>query len=180
MAERKIKNNTILLFLGEDAGNLDTIVCLTSVKNDFTIDELDATTNCGERKEPGNLSGTISCDGYHLLDPSTGKKSGHDLFEWMVARQFLFYKIGPAIPDGGDVIQTGECFITTLGNAYTYNTQSSFAATFSIVGTPVELVIRRGIRTEDGDYILTEDGDIILPEIAGENVFDETFDMTFN
>lgn len=140
MAERKITNNSILLFLGEDAEDLDTVVCLTSIKQDFTIDEVDATTICGVDKSAGELSGNISFEGQHLLDPVTGKVSGHSIFEWMVAKTVLYYQIGPAIPAEGDVIQDGVCFISSMGNAYSLNSQSSFSATLTIKGVPTETI----------------------------------------
>jgi len=138
--ERKITNNSILLFLGVSLDELDTVVCLTKVGNDFTIDELDATTTCGPAKEPGNVSGTIAIEAQHLLDPATGKVSGHSLFIWAMAGQKLFYRIAPAVPAGGDVIQEGKCFITGLSNNYSYNAQSSFNCNLAIDGIPDEYI----------------------------------------
>jgi len=154
---RKITNNSTLLFLGVDPENLDTVVCLTKVSNDLTIDELDATTTCGIAKMAGEMSGSISCDGQHLLDHGTGKVSGHSLFVWAKAKQVLYYEIGPAIPESGDVLRTGQCFITSLGNNYSYNAQSTFSCTLSIVGEPDEVI---------------SEGEI--------GIFDDTFDLSFN
>jgi len=155
--EKKITNNSILLFLGVSLDELDTVVCLTKVGNDFTIDELDATTTCGPAKEPGNVSGTIAIEAQHLLDPATGKVSGHSLFLWAMAGQKLFYRIAPAVPAGGDVIQEGKCFITSLSNNYSYNAQSSFNCNLAIDGVPTETI----------QAVITE-------------IFDATFDITFN
>lgn len=139
--ERKITNNTILLFLGETAGALDTVVCLTSVTDNFTVDEVDATTICGPDKMAGELSGSVGFEGQHLLDPTTGKISGHGLWGWMVAKSILFFRIGPAIPAEDDVIKEGVCFITSLSNSYTLNAQSSFSGSLVIKGVPVESIV---------------------------------------
>lgn len=138
MAERKITNNTILLFLGLAADALDTVVCLTSIKDDFTLDEVDASSFCGPDKSPGDISGTITAEAQHLLDPETGKISGHGLWGYFINKSILFFEIGPAVPAQGDVVKSGQAFISALGNSYTLNTQSSFSITLSIKGTPVE------------------------------------------
>lgn len=140
MAERKITNNTMLLFLGTNGINYDTVVCLTSIKDDFQLDEIDASTLCGPDKTPGDITGTVTGEGQHLLDPATGKVSGKGLFDYFVGKTTLYYKIGPALPVSGDVISKGQCFISALGNAYAYNTQSTFSLTLSVKGTPSQEV----------------------------------------
>lgn len=166
MASRKITNNSILLFLGEDPDELDTVVCLIKVGNDFTIDELNATTICGSSKMAGEVSGNISIDGQHWLEPETGKVSGHNLFEWAMSRTPLYYKIAPAVPVDGDVIQEGQCVITSLGNNYSYNAQSSFSCNLAINGIPTETItnIADRVLAETGYFILAETGDFILSE----------------
>lgn len=139
MAERKITNNTILLFLGLAANALDTVVCLTAVNDDFTIDEIDASSFCGPDKSPGDISGTITGEGQHLLDPDTGKISGHGLWEYFIAKATLFFEIGPAVPAQGDIVKSGQGFLSALGNSYALNAQSSFSLTLSVKGTPVEI-----------------------------------------
>lgn len=140
MAERKITNNTTLLFLSTDNVDFSTVVCGTKIGRALTVDEIDASSNCGNDKEPGSLSGNISFEGQHLLDPSTGKVSGHNLFTWMIGKTLLYYKIGPALAVDGDVIGTGQCFISQLDDNYQYNTQSTFSATFAIKGIPAESI----------------------------------------
>src|SRR6187431_2882092 len=98
MAERKITNNTILIMLGTTPDNLDTVVCLTSLKEDYTIDEVDASSFCGPDKTPGDIDGTMSFEGQHLLDPETGKISGHGLWEYFIGKTTLYFKMGPAVP----------------------------------------------------------------------------------
>lgn len=165
MAERKILPNTILLFLGEAADDLSTIVCLTSIRNSFTVDELDATTWCGIAKEPGIFSGNISFSGQHLLDPDTGKVSGHSLFEWMKGKTILFYEISPAVPADGDIIQTGSGFINSLSNDYSLDQATTFSATLSIDGEPDEVIAAVSrMLDETGDYTLAETGYFILIE----------------
>lgn len=167
MAERKITNNTMLLFLGELEDTLDTVVCLTKVADNFTVDSLDAATIQDKRKFPGvGFAGEITADAQHLLELSSGKISGFSLFFYMANRVVLFYKISPAVPVEGDIIQTGKCFITSLSDNYQYNTQSNFSVTLTIDGIPeqVEYVAEGRILDETGFYILAETGDFILTE----------------
>lgn len=142
MAERKIINNTILLFVGTDPSNLDTVVCLTNIKTDFKVSEVDASTFCGQDKTPGDASGNISAEGQHLLDPITGKISGHGLFNYMINKTTLYYRVGAAVPVSGDILQEGTCFISSLGDTYGYNAQSVFSLQLSVKGTPTETVFK--------------------------------------
>jgi len=138
--ERKIINNTILLFVGTDPSNLDTVVCLTNIKTDFKVSEVDASSFCGQDKTPGDVAGNISAEGQHLLDPVTGKISGHGLFNYMISKTTLYYRIGAAVPVDGDILQEGECFISSLGDTYGYNAQSVFSLQLSVKGAPTETV----------------------------------------
>lgn len=145
MAERKITNNTILLFLSEDGVTWQSVVCLTKTGRSLQIDEVDASSICGPDKSPGILSGNVTCEAQHLLDPATDKVSGHGLFDWAVNKTTLYWKISPAIPVDGDVISTGQGFISALDDTYQYNTQSTFSATLSIKGIPEETIYVAGI-----------------------------------
>lgn len=165
MAERKIPNNTTLLFLSEDNIDFSAVVCLTKVQRTLQVDEVDASSICGPDKEPGMVSGNITCEAQHLLDPATNKVSGHGLFDWMINKTPLYYKMGPASPVDGDVIGTGQCFISQLDDNYQYNTQSTFSATFSLKGIPTEDIYETfKLLLETADNLLLETGDILLLE----------------
>ena len=148
MAERKITNNTILLLLGVDGIVYDTVVCLTKVGRDLKVDEVDATTVCGPDKSPGQLSGSVTFEGQHLLDAATGKVSGKELFDYLKDKTSLYWKIGPVTPVDGDIIKTGTGFINALSDNYQLNTQSTFSGNISIQGVPAESVY-----TTPGDTI---------------------------
>ena len=138
MAERKVTNNSIFLFLGDDATTLDTVVCLTSIKDDYKLDEVESGTFCGSEKTPGDITGSVSAEGQHLLDPDSGKISGKGLWDIFTSKATKYFKIGPAVPVEGDVITEGTCFISGLGDSYAYNTQSTFSLTLSVKGTPTK------------------------------------------
>ena len=140
MAERKIVNNTMFLFLGTNGTTYDAVVCLTKISRDLKVDEVDASTFCGQDKTPGQLSGTVAFEGQHMLEPETGKVSGKSLFDYMTAKTTLYWKIAPTTPVTGDVVKTGTGFINSLSDNYQLNTQSTFSGSISISGTPIETV----------------------------------------
>jgi hypothetical protein len=140
MAERKITNNTMLLFMGTDGTNYDTVVCLTSVTRSLKRGEVDASTFCGPDKSPGQLSGTVAFEGQHLLDVVTGKVSGTALSDYLLNKTTIYWKIGVVYPVTGDVTYFGQGFLNSLDDSYKFDAQSTFSGTISIKGTPTKTI----------------------------------------
>lgn len=140
MAQRKIVNNTILLFIGTAADALDIIVCGTSIGLDLQVEETTSNTFCGADVSMGTVSGSIAFEGVTQLDPDSGKVSGANLFTIMMAKTPIFWKIGPAIPVTDDIIKEGEGYISALSEGYTVDADSTFNLTITIKGTPTQEV----------------------------------------
>ncbi len=138
MAERKVTNNTMLLFLGTAADDLDTVVCGTKIDRQLQASEIESGTFCGPDKSIGDVTGDVNFEGQHLLDPDSGKISGYNIFGLMVAKTPIFWKISPASPVSGDIVKTGAGYIKSLSDTYQYNTQSTFSFSIAITGTPAE------------------------------------------
>ena len=138
MAEHKLKPNNVVIALSDDDGaTFETVVCLTNLTTDATVDDIDATTFCGTDSAPGLFNQTITAEGQHLINPTTGKVSGFGLKGKMIAKEILKYKIFSVVPEDGDPIETGDCFITNLGDNYALNELPTFNVTFKVKGDPV-------------------------------------------
>jgi hypothetical protein len=137
MAERKLLPNSVVLALSDDGGTTyDTVVCLTNVSTDATVDEIDADSFCGPDKQPGTFNQTITAEAQHLINPEAGKISGFNLKVKMIAKETLKYKIFTPVPQDGDPIETGDCFITNLGDTYALDEVPSFSITLACKGLP--------------------------------------------
>lgn len=141
MAERKIEAGTMLLHIDPLGGtDYDTVVCLTSVDDNNSLNVIDATTFCGPDKQPGQLDFSIDFEGQHLLDPNTGKISGASLYDLLINKTTIGWKISPAIPAEGDIIKTGTGFISDLSNSYTLDNPGVFSASIGVQGTPTQTI----------------------------------------
>ncbi len=141
MAEHKVKGGTMLLFIDPAGGtDYDTVVCLTSVSKEDTVEEVDAASACGPDSSPGELSLSYSFEGQHLQDPDTGKISGTSLRILLRAKTTIGWMIAPAEPVEGDEIEVGTGYLSSLSSTYAFNENGTFSGTIRPFGTP-ELTI---------------------------------------
>ena len=137
MAEHKVAGGTMLLFIDPTGGeNYDTVVCLTSVSKDDTVDEIDAASACGPDSSPGNLSLSYGFEGQHLQDPVTGKISGTSLRQLLRAKTTIGWKIAPSNPVEGDEIEYGTGYLSALSSTYSFDSVGTFTGTLRPFGTP--------------------------------------------
>lgn len=141
MAEHKVQGGTMLLFIDPNGGtDYDTVVCLTSVSKDDTVDEVDASSACGPDTSPGNLTLSYGFEGQNLQDPDTGKISGTSLRILLRNKTTVGFKIAPVAPVEGDEIETGTGYFSALGSTYAFDSVGTFTGTLKPYGTP-ELTI---------------------------------------
>lgn len=137
MAEHKIQGGDMLLFIDPTGGtNYDTVVCLTSVSVNDSVQPVDASSACGPDKSPGAVQISISFEGQHLQDPNTGTISGSNLLLLLRAEQTIGWKLSPLSPVGGDEIQEGIGFISELSSTYSYDSIGIFTMSISPFGLP--------------------------------------------
>ena len=140
MAERKVNGKDILLFI-DPAGGEDykTVVCLTSNSKRLTTATLDAASKCGPDSRPGAQTVTVDFAGQVVVDPDTGRVSEADLYDLWKDTTNISWKISPAVPADGDVIYTGEGFLSDLSDTYDMN-GATFTGTIGVSGFPVKSV----------------------------------------
>ena len=136
MAEHKVQGGTMLLFIDPAGGTAyDTVVCLTVVGKDDSVDEIDASSACGPYISPGKLTINRPFEGFLLQDPTTGI-SGSDLRLLMYAKTKVGYKISPVTPVTGDEVEVGTGYITKLSSTYGFDSDGNFSGTIRPSGTP--------------------------------------------
>ena len=115
--------------------NYDTVVCLIEVAPKDTVNIVDASSDCGPDKQAGIISYSIGFKGIHLQDPASGKVSGSSIRVALRNTTRCGYKISPAVPQEGDEIEVGECFVAELGSTYNFNAPTDFTGTLQPYGT---------------------------------------------
>ena len=134
MAQREIKSNSILLFIGTDGVNYDTVVCLTSNGITRATGSIESNTKCGPNKTPGTQTNDITFEGQGQVDPDTGKLSVDQLDDYWRNITTIYWKMGPAIPEDGDVTYYGTGFIASLDETFAVDANATFSGSISPYG----------------------------------------------
>lgn len=134
MAERKISGNDVLLFIGLDGITYDTVVCLTSQSITRATGQIEANTKCGPDKVPGTQSNDVSFEGQTLIDPDAGKTSTDTLDDYWRNITTIYWKMGKAVPEIGDITYYGTGFISKLDETYAQDAPSTFSGNISPFG----------------------------------------------
>lgn len=121
----------MLLFIGQNEGKYDTVICLKSVSITDSVASIDISSWCGPGKLPGLNDITLSFEGYHIQDPLTDTISGTNLRVFMRDKAFIAWKLSPENPVVGDEIQKGIGFISQLDSTYSFDNVGSFNFTIT-------------------------------------------------
>lgn len=135
MADDLINPSQRLLFLGITASPTDVVICLKSVATTESRTDVDTSSMCGVHSVPGLNTASMTVNGYIAEAPSTGKKSFKALHDWFAAGTPLFFLIARAVPATGEVEQSGECFIQTIGTGDSDSSASTFDMTLKVDGS---------------------------------------------
>lgn len=140
MAERKVNGKDILLMIDPAGGEAyKTIVCLTCNSKKLTTAILDAASKCGPDSQAGAQTVLVDFTGQVVVDPDADRVSEGDLFPLWKNSTKIGWKIGPAVPTGGDVSYTGTGFISDLSDTYDMN-GATFTGTIAVSGTPTQTI----------------------------------------
>ena len=132
--ELRISGKNMLLFLGEDPNNLNTVVCLTSNSISRTTAEIDAATKCGPNKSIGDKSNAVTFEGEIVPDPETGSTSLEDMINWWTNDTIIYWRMAMAIPTTGTPIHTGTAFISQLDETYSKDGNGTFTGALGVQG----------------------------------------------
>lgn len=176
MAEHKVNGGDMLLFIDPLGGtNYDTVVCLTSVGISDSVQPVDASSACGPDKSPGAVDISISFEGQHLQDPTSGDISGTDLRILLRAEQTIGWMLSPVSPQPGDEIQTGTGYLSELSSTYAFDSVGVFSGTIQPYGLPTTTVEPSGPTLSLGDNYAG--GTIAYLDNTGQHGFVFLYDM---
>lgn len=170
MSEHKIQGGDMLLFIDPNGGtNYDTVVCLTSVSQNDSVQPVDASSACGPDKSPGAVDISVTFEGQHLQDPDSGKISGTNLLQLLRAEQTIGWKLSPVSPQAGDEIQEGTGYLSELSSTYSYSEIGVFSGTIQPYGLPTSTIQPSGPSLAIGDFY--EGGTIAYLDGTGQHGF---------
>lgn len=135
MAERKITSKTQFLFIDPAAGTDYLVVsCLNSVNYNLSVAVQDASSYCGPDQSAGDITSTIGLDAQYLLDPDIDKISAAGIFTLAQDKTTFSWKIGPAVPEAGDITKNGLGFFSAYAETHSKDTVSGFTGTIAVKG----------------------------------------------
>ena len=140
MAQRKVNGKDILLFIDPEGGtNYSTLVCLTSNGLNRTTSIADAASKCGPDSQPGSQTISVPFTGQIAVDPDAEKVSEGGLHDLWADSTNIGWQIGPATPVDGDVIYSGQGFISDLSSTQDMN-GATFTGTIAVSGSVTKTV----------------------------------------
>jgi hypothetical protein len=112
-------------------GSFQTVACLTSNSMEITRDAIDADSKCGDEQ-------TISCSGNAIDQTGSGSRESYDrLYSMLVNRDSIPARFGPASPVSGDIVYSGNIFVTSLSLDATDKDLLKFDAEFQVQNAPL-------------------------------------------
>ncbi len=134
MAQHKVSGDDMLIFIGTDGLNYETVICLTSQSITRTTTEIDAKTKCGPDKLPGTQENTIAFEGQSMYDPDATFTSIDQLVDYWMYKTNIFFKYGKAEPAEGDVVYFGEGFISQMNEDSAMDAPTTFSGAIGVSG----------------------------------------------
>jgi hypothetical protein len=132
MATHKLSGDDVILMISNDGVSYDTMVCLTSNGITRATNEIDAKTKCGPDKLPGTQEITVNFEGQIVYD--SGDVSLEDLFTYWENKTTIYWKMGPASPQTGDITFSGSGFISALDDTYAMDSPGTFSGSIGVYG----------------------------------------------
>lgn len=141
MAERKVAGKDVLLFIDLAGGTAyDLIVCLTQNSLKRTASQIDNATKCGPDLGPGAQTVTVDFTGVIVYGNDTSTRlSEADIHDAWADGRTIGWRMGTTTPVAGDVIYTGQGFISDLTGDYSM-TGATFSGTIGVQGLPTKAV----------------------------------------
>ena len=140
MAETKVSARDYLL-LADLAGGTTflPVACLTTNSLTSTNDTIDATSKCGNQYTPSPVfSQSFDCEGFAIDETGTPSKDSYQqLYAAHAARTSFDMKMGKATPTAGDIVYSGQVFISNFDVNAADKDDVKFTATFVVTLPPL-------------------------------------------
>lgn len=131
--------DTILQIDFDSDGNFLTVACLTSNDLDTKVPAIDGDSKCGNLQLPGDsIMQTISCSGKAIDQTGTISKESYDrIYTLASTKAIVPAKFGPASPASGDIVYSGNIFVTSLKINAKDKDLVTFDAEFTVKNAPL-------------------------------------------
>jgi len=140
MAETKVSaRDYILLADIDNDGTFKPVACLTTNSLTSTNDTIDATSKCGNEYTPApSFSQSFECEGFAIDETGTPSKDSYQqLYAAHAARTSFNMKMGKATPTAGDIVYSGQVFISDFEVNADDKDDVKFTATFVVTVPPL-------------------------------------------
>lgn len=140
MAETKVSARDYILLADIDGdGTFKPVACLTS--NTFTSSNnvIDATSKCGDQFQPGPaFTQSFKGDGFAIDETGTPSKDSYQqLYAAHAAKTVFAMKMGKAVPAAGDIVYSGQVFVSAFDINAADKDDVKFTATFTVALPPL-------------------------------------------
>ena len=135
MAETKVSGRDYLLLADIDLNAaFKPVACLTSNNITSSLNVIDATSKCGDQFQPGPaFTQTIKADGFAIDQTGTASKDSYNqLYSAFIAGTVFPIKMGEATPVAGNVVYSGNVFISAFDVMAADKEDVKFSATFTV------------------------------------------------
>ena len=115
MAERFVPAASMFITIGLEGQSQKVVYCIVSITRNYTLNITDAASICNPvAKSPGTQDCSVDLSLQRAWEPGTthySEKFLHDAFD---SKSVIEYTIGPATPVTGDLVETGDGYISSM------------------------------------------------------------------
>ena len=140
MAETKVSGRDYILLADiNNDGTFKPVACLTTNSLTSTNDTIDATSKCGNEYTPSPVfSQSFDCEGFAIDETGTPSKDSYQqLYAAHAAKTSFNMKMGKATPTAGDIVYSGQVFISDFEVNAADKDDVKFTATFVVTLPPL-------------------------------------------
>ena len=140
MAETKVSARDYILLADIDGdATFKPVACLTTNSFTSTNDTIDATSKCGNSYTPSPIfTQSFECEGFAIDETGTPSKDSYQqLYAAHAARTSFNMKMGKATPTAGDIVYSGQVFISNFDVNAADKDDVKFTATFVVTVPPL-------------------------------------------
>ena len=140
MAETKVSGRDYILLADIDGdATFKAVACLTTNSFTSTNDTIDATSKCGNSYTPSPVfTQSFECEGFAIDETGTPSKDSYQqLYAAHAAKTAFNIKMGKATPTAGDIVYSGQVFISDFEVNAADKDDVKFTATFVVTLPPL-------------------------------------------
>jgi len=140
MAETKVSGRDYILLADIDGdATFKAVACLTTNSFTSTNDTIDATSKCGNSYTPSPVfTQSFECEGFAIDETGTPSKDSYQqLYAAHFAKTSFNMKMGKATPTAGDIVYSGQVFISDFAVQADDADDVKFTATFVVTTPPL-------------------------------------------